>query len=603
MNGATLPAGRSLVARGTTAALATVLATTVAGLGAAAPAHSADNGAQCPQAYPVDSLVKGQSVTGLTVVEGTTPEEFTGKVLGVLNDGIAPGVDMILARLSSPEVDRVGVWSGMSGSPVYAEDGRLVGAVAYTMTWGATPVAGVTPAEDMAAILASGRLQSQRAETDVDLPDRLQDRLVAQGVATPAQAESGMSPLRLPLGISGVNAKRRDQIDRSLDRADKAEGFRTVRMGTAGSGGPAASDITAGGNLAAAISYGDVSFAALGTTTMVCDEQVVAFGHPFFWTGPAALSMHPAEALFIQEDPGWSGFKVGNVGKSVGTIAQDRLAGIAGPLGPIPDSATVTTDVSSGNRSRQGSTDVYLGDWVPEVALTALLSNEDRIFDGYGEGSGEVSYKVVGRRADGSRFRLTRSDLYADKYDLAWETVDDLYMALARVVNNRSEDVTITKVDAQAALSRDYDHARIHKLYVKRAGKWRRLGPDARQFLTLRVGKKHKFLVKLQTPDGVTRKVVELPVQRRDLGQRGQLKFRGGNSLSGGYFYNGGGSSKQTFDELLADIKNEAHNDDIVAKLRYRQRNRSGERIVREKRVATGTVTNGSISVNVRIVR
>ena len=57
---------------------------------------------------------------------------------------------MVMMRLSSPEIDRVGgIWQGMSGSPVYAEDGRLIGAVAYGMSWGPSPVAGVTPFADM----------------------------------------------------------------------------------------------------------------------------------------------------------------------------------------------------------------------------------------------------------------------------------------------------------------------------------------------------------------------------------------------------------------------------------------------------------------------
>jgi hypothetical protein len=51
---------------------------------------------------------------------GTTPEPFTADVLGRITDGIAPGVDMIMADVSSPALTRAGgVWAGMSGSPVY----------------------------------------------------------------------------------------------------------------------------------------------------------------------------------------------------------------------------------------------------------------------------------------------------------------------------------------------------------------------------------------------------------------------------------------------------------------------------------------------------
>ena len=74
----------------------------------------------------------------------------------MLQDGIAPDVDMVMMRLTSPEIDRVGgIWQGMSGSPVYAADGRLIGAVAYGLSWGPSPVAGVTPFADMDTYLAA----------------------------------------------------------------------------------------------------------------------------------------------------------------------------------------------------------------------------------------------------------------------------------------------------------------------------------------------------------------------------------------------------------------------------------------------------------------
>src|SRR4051794_33649082 len=135
---------RTVVAAASTAAFLSALAP--------APAQSAAS-SECPEAYPLDSLTRGQAVTGLTVSQGTEPDGFTGQVIGVLKDGIMPGLDMIMVRLSSSEIDRVGIWAGMSGSPVYAEDGRLIGAVSYGLAFGPSPVAGVTPAADMRQLL------------------------------------------------------------------------------------------------------------------------------------------------------------------------------------------------------------------------------------------------------------------------------------------------------------------------------------------------------------------------------------------------------------------------------------------------------------------
>ena len=122
----------------------------------ASPAQSADPAADCVQPFPVSEIAAGDQVDGLTVVQGTNPVGFTGEILGVVEDGIAPDVDMIMIDLDMPEFARTGgVWSGMSGSPVYAQDGRLIGAVAYGLSNGPSPIAGVTPFADMNGYLGT----------------------------------------------------------------------------------------------------------------------------------------------------------------------------------------------------------------------------------------------------------------------------------------------------------------------------------------------------------------------------------------------------------------------------------------------------------------
>lgn len=107
------------------------LTAAVAGLAAAAttalapPAKSAPlqpQVADCPAAYTVAELEQALSngpvnVTGLTVSTGTTPETFDAQVLGVVQGGIAAGIDMIMIEATSGDPATIGIWSGMSGSP------------------------------------------------------------------------------------------------------------------------------------------------------------------------------------------------------------------------------------------------------------------------------------------------------------------------------------------------------------------------------------------------------------------------------------------------------------------------------------------------------
>ena len=115
----------------------------------------------------------------------------------------------------------------MSGSPVYI-DGQLVGAVAYGLSWGPSPVAGVTPAADMQRLIDGG-VQVRRAARDVTIPRRTADRLVADGTLTRAEADGGMTELATPLAVSGMGTAKR------LKKATKRLGLSNVKVYRSGS--------------------------------------------------------------------------------------------------------------------------------------------------------------------------------------------------------------------------------------------------------------------------------------------------------------------------------------------------------------------------------
>ena len=596
----TSPTSRRPVARWAAAAALTASTVAVAGFTSAAPAQSAPD-SQCPQPYPVADLTENQPVTGRTVSKGTAPEGFTGTVLGVLDDGIMPGIDMIMVRLSSPEIDRVGgIWSGMSGSPVYAEDGRLIGAVSYGLSFGPSPVAGVTPAADMEDMLTDNGAPALAAKR-VDLPARMEKQLVASGDATAAEADSGMSQLRLPFGIAGLSSARFKTVAKKLD----LDGMRAMKVGATATGSSAdASSVVAGGNLAASIAYGDVTFAAVGTATVVCGQDVVGFGHPMMWTGPSTLTMHSANALFVQEDPTMAGFKLANIGAPVGTIHQDRMPGIVGAFGATPPTGDVTSYVQSGTRSRSGETHVSLPDWMPDVAMSHLLSNQDRVFDGIGKGSGTLSYTINGTRQDGTPFSLQRTDLYADKYDITFASAVDLYMTLSQLQYNGAEDITIDDVDTTSSLNRSYDHYVIKRVEMRRPGAWVALTDSST--LKMRAGTTTRLRVTLSSPVSGTRTVrVDVPVPARALGKYGSLQVFGGNTGfydEEDYFEGSSGNQDQTFGQVLASLRKQDHNDEVVANLSLYDE-RGDVSIKRHRRTATGMVVDGGVGTSVRIVR
>ena len=212
--------GRRVIAVATAAALATLGA-----LAAPAPARAAAAPpGPCPAAVPVSQVTAGLTGTGYTVSSGTTPEPFTARVIGVLRDGIAPGLDMIIVETDSPAIRAAGgIWAGMSGSPVYTSDGRLLGAVAFGLSGAPSRIGGITPAGEMLKVLGFPSAANLQLPARVRLPKSLQERIAGTGAASVAQAAGGMSQLRVPVAISGLAGAHFDRVAQAIGRSRRLD--------------------------------------------------------------------------------------------------------------------------------------------------------------------------------------------------------------------------------------------------------------------------------------------------------------------------------------------------------------------------------------------
>ena len=565
--GKTPPGWRTLVSgAGVSVLLAAVVPT---GAALAAPA-----GGSCPAAVPVQDIVAGQEATGLTVSVGATPESFTATVLGRIADGIAPGIDMVIADLDGAALRAAGgVWSGMSGSPVYAEDGRLVGAVSYGLSAGPSLVAGITPAASMRELLDGAAPAALAPAAPVDVPTGIQTALVSRGAATAAAAKQGFRRLEVPLGVTGgLNGAHRDELAKRLDVPQA----RVYTAGQAASGtGGGGSDIVAGGNFAAALAYGDLTVVGVGTTTVVCDGEALAFGHPMLFSGPSSMSVHGAEAVFIQEDKTSAPFKVANPGPPVGTVDRDRIAGLHATLGSAPDAIPITAEATLAGAARTGTTQVNMPAQLPGLSLGAVLTNTDRLYDRIAGGRSSVAFTVTGTRAGGERWTLDRSDIVADEFDLAFASAVGVADAVAALQANRFEEVEVTGVEVETdldAVYRDYTVERV----TARVGSAPFTPLTAEAPLILEAGTVLDLRVEF-TPykgRGAVRSVeLSLDIPSAAAGGSRALELIGGPS--------GGGSVAEpvpgevppvitepdSFDELLAQLENAPHNDDVRATL------------------------------------
>ncbi len=105
--------------------------------------------------FPLEDLRPGMKGTARTVFSGTETQEFGVEILGVIPGYPGPRQSAIIARLSGANVEKTGVFAGMSGSPVYI-DGKIVGAIAFSFPFAKEPIAGITPIKQMIDLFNKG---------------------------------------------------------------------------------------------------------------------------------------------------------------------------------------------------------------------------------------------------------------------------------------------------------------------------------------------------------------------------------------------------------------------------------------------------------------
>lgn len=540
-------------------AAAAVCGLTLSGL-AATTAHSAVD-IDCPRATGGRGLVEGEPVNGLTVSHGTKPDKFTGEYVGSIESGIAPGVDMLIVQLSGSRITKAngevdaGIWSGMSGSPVYDARGRLIGAVAYGLSWAPSDMAGVTPARAMYDL----RVEIE-TPPKVTVPTRLAKELVAEGDATRAQVESGFKRLRMPINVSGVSTSRLHKLAKRADINPR----RFVGGGSGSSTAEKKHRMKPGGNVGASLSYGDVTQAGIGTVTAICDGQVLAFGHPMMFSGDSNLSMHGAKALFVQRDPTFGSFKVANLGAPVGGIVQDRLAAILGFVNQQPETTAITSLTRSAGRKRTGATYSSVSTDLPFTAAIHVLVNADRVFDQVGPGTSRLKWSVAIQRANGKTLFYHRADRLASPYDVTMEAAFDVLDDLYRLQENRFEEIEITGIHTQLGVSPDFKALVVKRAEYRAGGRW--LGLDRRTPLVRRAGTTVLLRVRLEPYRGSelagrwVRTSFHIPDSADD--RRGTLTIRGGQSI---WSFGSGGASN--LKELVQVMEAAPRNDHVVSTL------------------------------------
>jgi hypothetical protein len=545
--------------------------------GTAATAPPIDLQAECPAVMPLADVAVGMRGTALSVTRGRNPATFNAEVLGTLRDAVGPGRHIVVVNLSGSAVDAAGgLWFGASGSPVFFRDAvtgkqELVGAIAYGLAGGGSTLAGLTPAEDMVALLASGEEEGLDS-AQVAVPNGLAARMAEASGLSIAQLGS-LTRLKTPLSASGLTDRGLRRMQQAIDRQNLPF---FAYMGSSASENPRnpTGKLRAGDSFAAALSVGDVTVAGVGTTTFVCDGRVVAFGHPMNWTGDTTLGARAADTITIVADPVFGSYKLANIAESVGTVTQDRLAGIAGEIGVGPDTSPVTstvTDLDTG-RTRTGSSEAIMPEFLPFLAFSHLFQSVDVTIDRIGAGSAALDYTIRGTRDGGATWELSRATRVVSTFDISFDTVAEPAFTAELLQAFDGEEIAITSIDVPRL---DIEKA-VERYQIRNVLVWNGKRYVAAEFARAKRGK----LIRLR----VVVKPTHLPGTRNvDL----SLRVPANANRSGYIVVTGGGSSGLelpcffveeeeceepaaglTFDQLLAAFRNQPPADAVVARLR-----------------------------------
>jgi hypothetical protein len=286
---------------------------------------------------------------------------------------------VIIVEISGPTVAAGGgVWAGMSGSPVYIDHGggpKLAGALAYGFSFGATNIAGLTPAKEMVDGV-NGLPLAPKVPARLKLP-RSMVRKVANkiGAALPTVGGS-LVRLKVPVSVSGVTPERFRQM-RKLPFFKKYRTTMkyTVRGGHAvGPASPESSTISSPAGTSPPPSPTETS-PQQGSGRRRTSAAGRRSPSGTRCSSPGGRHSAPARRTRFAIVPDALGpYKLANVTSPVGTLDQDRLAGIRAVNGE-PPSIPITTAITSldSDNAHTGTTDVVFTEALSRLRLLPHL--------------------------------------------------------------------------------------------------------------------------------------------------------------------------------------------------------------------------------------
>lgn len=383
----------------------------------------------------IDNIETGQQGYAKTVFKGTNVEKFPIEVIDIIENQNLDD-DMILIRASGEKIEKAGgIASGMSGSPVYIND-KIIGAISYKWQEADHKFALVTPIIEM--------LNLKKDSKEVSFYNNLKTA-------------------NTPIMVGGLTGRSFERLKKKLDIKDS----RFISGSSVSQQEVGNSNLEAGSALAIQLVRGDVSVASIGTVTLVDNNDVYAFGHPFMNKGKSNYLM--SEAYINAIIPSRSQpFKIGSpLDKLIGVIESDRRAGIYGRTNQFPNIIPLTVKVEDKNlgvtkevRTQIINDEKLLGELGSSIILQTMDSTLDRI----GYGTSNVSIKIMGSNLPDNR--VVRENMYYSNEDIAVSTLSDYFRMMELITKNPFKEINIFDIKINIETTKTHDVALIQEAEV-----------------------------------------------------------------------------------------------------------------------------------------
>ncbi len=381
-----------------------------------------------------DQIKPGMKGYGLTVFKGWEPKRFEVEIIDVMKN-VFPDGDMILARVSGPDIEKSGVASGMSGSPIYI-DGKLIGALAFTWPYANEPVAGITPI---------GMMLKEKDNADPTYFDE----------------NSQIKPISTPLMVSGISGPALTYLEQALSN----RGYVFTQGGGSGYQDSSPEALKPGDSVSLNIVDGDLNLSAIGTVTHVDGKDVFIFGHPMNTTGNLSLPVSKSYIYTIMSSS-YLSFKMGAASRPQGATVYDGRTAVycelGRPAGMTPVSVKIKTWKSEKTYNYRIASH---SDYFSSLLASTLLSSMTMQAGYLDEKSITLKFKMD-LEYDGKIYSVTNQFYYSmvPSFFEVFSLMADLDYLFATMTYARFGRVRVVRADFEVQIDKGVDYYLIDNI-------------------------------------------------------------------------------------------------------------------------------------------